>query len=127
MKDGYVDCCKEDFASMATPKKKTEGSDATGTGSTTLGRQELSRRIAQQADISQKQAQAALEATLKSIREALQSGNEVRLVGFGSFKVRRSAARKGVNPRDRQPIEVPAKERVRFTPGKELADAVVKK
>jgi len=131
MKDGYVDCCKEDFASMATPKKttakQTEGSDETGTGSTTLGRQELSRRIAQQADISQKQAQAALEAMLKTIREALQSGNEVRLVGFGSFKVRRSAARKGVNPRDRQPIEVPAKERVRFTPGKELADAVVKK
>src|SRR5438876_11020116 len=120
---------------MATPKKtaasskKTDGtekSEATS-GSTTLGRQELSRRIAQQADISQKQAQAALEAMLKTIREALQSGNEVRLVGFGSFKVRRSAARKGVNPRDRQPIQVPAKERVRFFPGKELADAVIKK
>ncbi len=46
---------------------------------------------------------------------------------FGSFKVRQSAARKGVNPRDRKPIEVPAKERVRFFPGKELADAVLKK
>src|SRR6266436_5440608 len=111
---------------MAT-KKTVDTSKESTTDSSTLGRQELSRRIAQQADISQKQAQAALEATLKSIREALQSGNEVRLVGFGSFKVRRSAARKGVNPRDRQPIEVPAKERVRFTPGKELADAVVKK
>ena len=81
----------------------------------------------QQAEISQKQAQAALEATLKTIREALQRGNEVRLVGFGSFKVRQSAARKGVNPRDRKPIEVPAKERVRFFPGKELAHAVLKK
>jgi DNA-binding protein HU-beta len=68
-----------------------------------------------------------LETTLDTIREALQHGNEVRLVGFGSFKVRTSAARKGVNPRDRQPIEVPAKERVRFFPGKELSDAVVKK
>ncbi len=67
-----------------------------------------------------------LEATLDAIREALKNGDEVRLVGFGSFKVRKSAARKGVNPRDRQPIEVPAKERVRFTPGKELAEAVVK-
>jgi DNA-binding protein HU-beta len=116
--------------SKKTTAKQTDVSDETETsssGSTTLGRQELSRRIAQQADISQKQAQAALEAMLKTIREALQSGSEVRLVGFGSFKVRRSAARKGVNPRDRQPIEVPAKERVRFTPGKELADAVVKK
>jgi DNA-binding protein HU-beta len=40
--------------------------------------------------------------------------------------VRRSAARKGVNPRDRKPIQVPAKNRVRFSPGKELSEAVVK-
>jgi DNA-binding protein HU-beta len=95
-------------------------------GSTVVGRQELTRRIASQAKLTQKQAAEVLEATLDSIREALQNGNEVRLVGFGSFKVRKSAARKGVNPRDRQPIEVPAKERVRFSPGKELADAVVR-
>lgn len=97
-----------------------------GSSAATIGRQELSRRIAQQAHISQKQASEVLEATLDTIREALKNGDEVRLVGFGSFKVRKSAARKGVNPRDRQPIEVPAKERVRFTPGKELAEAVVK-
>jgi DNA-binding protein HU-beta len=96
-------------------------------GSTIVGRQELTRRIASEAKLTQKQASQVLETTLDSIREALQNGNEVRLVGFGSFKVRTSAARKGVNPRDRQPIEVPAKERVRFFPGKELADAVVKK
>lgn len=93
----------------------------------TIGRQELSKRIAKQAKLSQKQASEVLEATLDAIREALQDGDEVRLVGFGSFKVRQSAARKGVNPRDRQPIEVPAKERVRFFPGKELSEAVVKK
>jgi len=96
------------------------------TESTTVGRQELSKRISQQAKISQKQAAEVLEATLDTIREALQSGDEVRLVGFGSFKVRQSAARKGVNPRDRKPIQVPAKERVRFFPGKELAEAVLK-
>ncbi len=94
---------------------------------TTIGRQELSKRIAKQAKLTQKQASEVLEATLDVIREALQDGEEVRLVGFGSFKVRQSAARKGVNPRDRQPIEVPAKERVRFFPGKELSEAVVKK
>jgi DNA-binding protein HU-beta len=96
-------------------------------GSTIVGRQELTRRIASEAKLTQKQASQVLETTLVTIREALQNGNEVRLVGFGSFKVRTSAARKGVNPRDRQPIEVPAKERVRFFPGKELSDAVVKK
>lgn len=96
-------------------------------GSTIVGRQELTRRIATEAKLTQKQASQVLETTLDTIREALQNGNEVRLVGFGSFKVRTSAARKGVNPRDRQPIQVPAKERVRFFPGKELSDAVVKK
>ncbi|HLQ29432.1 MAG TPA: HU family DNA-binding protein [Ktedonobacteraceae bacterium] len=116
---------KEDFEPMATGK--TEKKAASTSASPTVGRQELSRRIAQEVDISQKQAQTALEATLKAIREALQKGDEVRLVGFGSFKVRTSAARKGVNPRDQKPIHVPAKERVRFFPGKELADSVVKK
>ncbi len=109
-----------------TEAKKTEAKK-TEAKSTTVGRQELSRRIAKDAELSQKQAQAALETTLKAIREALESGSEVRLVGFGSFKVRQSAARRGVNPRDQKPIEVPAKDRVRFFPGKELADAVVKK
>lgn len=113
-----VDCCKEDFEPMAETEKASV---------TTIGRQELSKRIAKQAKLSQKQASEVLEATLDAIREALQDGEEVRLVGFGSFKVRQSAARKGVNPRDRQPIEVPAKERVRFFPGKELSEAVIKK
>jgi DNA-binding protein HU-beta len=95
--------------------------------STIVGRQELTRRIAAQAGLTQKKAGEVLEATLDTIRDSLKSGNEVRLVGFGSFKVRESAARKGVNPRDRKPIQVPAKNRVRFSPGKELSDAVVKK
>jgi len=110
-------------AKAAAPRS---ASASAKTESTTVGRQELSKRISQQAKISQKQAAEVLEATLDTIREALQSGDEVRLVGFGSFKVRQSAARKGVNPRDRKPIQVPAKERVRFFPGKELAEAVLK-
>jgi len=108
---------------MAT--KKTSGK-AEST-STSVGRQELTKRIAQKTKLTQKQASDVLEATLETIREALENGNEVRLVGFGSFRVRRSAARRGVNPRDRQPIEVPAKERVRFSPGRELSQAVIKK
>jgi DNA-binding protein HU-beta len=94
---------------------------------TIVGRQDLTRRIASQAKLSQKQAGEVLETILDTIRESLQEGKEVRLVGFGSFKVRESHARKGVNPRTREAIEVPAKDRVRFFPGKELADAVTKK
>ena len=91
-----------------------------------VGRQELTKRIAAQTGLTQKKAGEVLEATLDNIRDSLNTGHEVRLVGFGSFKVRKSAARKGVNPRDRKPIQVPAKNRVRFSPGKELAEAVVK-
>jgi DNA-binding protein HU-beta len=94
--------------------------------STIVGRQELTKRIATQAELTQKKAGEVLEALLDGIREELQNGHEVRLVGFGSFKVRRSAPRKGVNPRNRETIEVPAKDRVRFSPGKELSEAVVK-
>ena len=95
--------------------------------STIVSRQELTKRIAQEANLSQKQAAAALESALDAIREALQQGHEVRLVGFGSFKVRTSAARQAVNPRDRtKKIQVPATERVRFSPGKELSEAVRK-
>lgn len=108
---------------MATAKK----AESTPSGPNIVGRQELTRRIATQAGLTQKKAAEVLEATLDTIRESLKSGNEVRLVGFGSFKVRESAARKGVNPRDRKPINVPAKNRVRFSPGKELAEAVVTK
>ena len=101
---------------MATTKSTT----------TIVGRQELTKRIAAQSGLTQKKAGEVLEATLDNIRDSLHAGNEVRLVGFGSFKVRKSAARKGVNPRDRKPIQVPAKNRVRFSPGKELSEAVVK-
>lgn len=117
---------KVESASTSTSAGKQEHAKSSSTV-TTVGRQELAKRIAQQTKLPQKQVSEVLEAALATIREALQNGDEVRLVGFGSFKVRQSAARRGVNPRDRKPIEVPAKERVRFTPGKDLAEAVVKK
>ena len=104
---------------------KTE--QETTSTSNIIGRQELTKRIAKEANLTQKQAAQALEIALGTIRQALKEGHEVRLVGFGSFRVRQSAARRGVNPRNGQNIEVPAKERVRFSPGKELADAVIKK
>jgi nucleoid DNA-binding protein len=107
---------------MATSKS----GKSTGKAATIVGRQELTRQIASAVGLTQKKSAEVLEATLSSIQDSLKKGNEVRLVGFGSFKVRRSAARKGVNPRDGKAIQVPAKNRVRFSPGKELSDAVLK-
>jgi len=109
-------------------KKTGPAESKTASTSTIVGRQEITKSIAKRSGLTQKKAAEVLEATLTSIRESLEQGQEVRLVNFGSFKVRRSAARQGVNPRDRnQKITVPAKERVRFSPGKELANAIVKK
>ena len=101
---------------MATETKTTE----------IVGKHELVKRIAKQADVSQKQAGEIFEATLIAIKEALQAGEEIRLVGFGTFAVRESAARTAVNPRTREPMTIPAKDRVRFSPGKDLSEAVLK-
>src|SRR5258708_26490286 len=92
--------CKEDFEPMATKKTAAE--------STIVGRQELTNRMATQAQLTQKKAAEVLEATLDNIRESLKAGHEGRLVGFGSFKLLRSAARQGLTPRYRNPIPVPA-------------------
>jgi DNA-binding protein HU-beta len=91
-----------------------------------IGKQELIRRVATKAGKSAKETTDLVNATLDSIRESLKKGDDVRLVGFGAFSVRHTAARTGVNPQTRAKIQVPARKRVKFTPGKELNDAVAK-
>jgi DNA-binding protein HU-beta len=102
---------------MATGKRAASSQKLTKV----VGRQELIRSVAAQTRISQKEASLVIEATLDVIMESLAEGKEVRLVGFGSFKVRSSAARKGVNPRTGESMEIAAKDRVRFSPGQALS------
>ena len=91
-----------------------------------VGKTELIARLAKHSGKSQKETGEVVNTTLDTIRDALKAGDEVRLVGFGSFVVRTSAARTGVNPQTRKKIQVPAKQRVRFSAGKELTEAVSK-
>jgi nucleoid DNA-binding protein len=91
-----------------------------------IGKIELIRRVAQSTGKSNKETSDLVNATLDAIRDSLKAGEEVRLVGFGSFSVKTTAARTGVNPQTRAKIQVPAKQRVRFSAGKELNDAVTK-
>jgi len=93
----------------------------------TIGKQELIRRVATKAGKSAKETTDLINATLDAVRESLEHGDDVRLVGFGAFSVRETAARTGVNPQTRAKIQVPARKRVKFTPGKELNDAVTTK
>ena len=72
----------------------------------TMNKSELVKRIANNADINNKEADAALAAILEGITQALASGEEVSFVGFGAFKVSERAARKGRNPKTGEEIQI---------------------
>ncbi|MEZ8733862.1 HU family DNA-binding protein [Vibrio sp. 10N.239.312.D08] len=79
--------------------------------------------IAEKADISKVQAKATLEATLGGIQESLVNGDDVQLIGFGTFKVNQRAARTGRNPKTGEAIQIKAAKVPAFTAGKALKDA----
>jgi DNA-binding protein HU-beta len=73
---------------------------------------------------TKKQAQEVVELIFDKIVASLKKGEEVAIAGFGSFKVRKRAARTGVNPRTGEKISVPPMNVPKFRPGKGLKDAV---
>lgn len=89
-----------------------------------MNKQDLISQIASEADISKQKAGVALDATLDCIRECLQKGDDVRLIGFGTFTVAERAATEGRNPRTGEKIKIPASKQPKFKPGKELKDTV---
>lgn len=76
--------------------------------------------------ISKKLAGAAINEITDSITKSLKKGESVSLVGFGTFKVVKRAARKGINPATKAEIKIPAKKVAKFVPGKALKEAVKK-
>jgi len=80
--------------------------------------------IAKSADISKAAAGRALDAAIQSIKDSLNKGEEVNLVGFGTFYVGERAARSGRNPRTGAAIEIAAAKTPKFRAGKGLKDAV---
>lgn len=91
-----------------------------------VNKSELIDAIAASADIPKAAAGRALDATLESISGALQGGDSVALVGFGTFGVKERAARTGRNPQTGQPIQIAAATLPTFKPGKALKDSVNK-
>jgi len=73
---------------------------------------------------TKKEAQEAVDCVLSSITRALQKGDTVTLVGFGSFKVVKRKARKGRNPQTGEEIDIKASNAPKFTPGQALKEAV---
>jgi DNA-binding protein HU-beta len=86
---------------------------------------ELITMVAEKAGTTKKDADIALTAVIESITETLAKGDKVQLVGFGTFEVRKHAAREGVNPQTKAKIKIPATKRPAFKPGRALKEAVL--
>ena len=89
-----------------------------------MNKNELVSAIAEKAGLTKVDAKKALDATTEVIADALKDGEKVVLIGFGTFSVSGRDARKGINPRTKQQIDIPAKKVVKFKGGKELTDAL---
>ncbi|WP_222709947.1 nucleoid-associated protein HU-beta [Reinekea thalattae] len=89
-----------------------------------VNKSELIDAVAAAADISKAAAGRALDAMVDSVTEALKEGDQVVLVGFGTFSVKDRAARTGRNPQTGAPIEIAAAKVPSFKAGKALKDAV---
>jgi DNA-binding protein HU-beta len=80
--------------------------------------------VADAAELSKADAARAVDAMIDTISNALKKGDTVTLVGFGTFTVRERAARQGLNPQTREPINIKASKNPAFKAGKALKDAV---
>lgn len=89
-----------------------------------LTKQDVINSVAEKADLTKKQATAAVDAVLGTVQDALAAGDAVGLIGFGSFEVKERAAREGRNPQTGDKIQIPAKKVPSFKAGKQLKDAV---
>ena len=89
-----------------------------------MNKTELIAAMAEKSDLSKKDAEKALSAFLESVEEALKSGDKVQLVGFGTFEVKQRAARTGINPQTKKPVEISASKAPSFKAGKALKDAL---
>jgi DNA-binding protein HU-beta len=89
-----------------------------------VNKAELVEAVARAADISKLSAEKSLDGALNAIKAALKKGSSVTLVGFGTFRVSKRAARTGRNPRTGEAIKIKAARVPKFTAGKALKDAV---
>lgn len=89
-----------------------------------MNKQELVTKMAEKTQLTKKDAEAALKAFVDSVQEALENGEKVQLIGFGTFETRERAAREGRNPRTKETIKIPATTVPVFKAGKEFREKV---
>lgn len=91
-----------------------------------MNKNELVSAVADKAELSKQQAGSAVDAVFDAIQSAMSKGDDIRLVGFGTFSVSDRAASKGRNPSTGAEVNIPARKVPKFSAGKGLKDAVNK-
>ena len=91
-----------------------------------MNKAELITSMAEKSQLTKKDAESALKAFIDSVQEALENGDKVQLIGFGTFETRERAAREGRNPRTKETITIPASTVPVFKAGKEFKERVNK-
>ena len=89
-----------------------------------MNKTEFIGAVAAKAGLSKVEAKKAVDAFIDTVASELKAGEKVAILGFGSFSVGEKAARKGVNPRTKAVIDIPARKSVKFKAGAELANVV---
>ena len=92
-----------------------------------MNKTELVAAIAKSADLSKKDAEAAVKAFTETVAKELKKGGKVQLVGFGTFEVSKRAARTGRNPQTGKEMKIAASKAPKFKAGKALKDMINKK
>ena len=89
-----------------------------------MNKTEIINAVAEKSGLIKVDAKKAVEAFVETVSSELKEGGKVALLGFGSFSVAEKSARKGVNPKTKQPIEIPARKSVKFKAGAELTEII---
>ncbi len=89
-----------------------------------MNRTDLVLHIAERLELTKAEVEEVVDAMLDGVAHALQNGEEVKLTGFGNFKVKERAARQGTNPSDGSHITIPASKTISFKPAKHLKDSL---
>lgn len=89
-----------------------------------MNKAELIKRMAEIAGTTKASAEKLLDAFMQAVEEAISKEDKVVLVGFGTFQVVKRSERAGRNPRTGEPLKIPAKKVVKFTPGKKLENTI---
>ena len=89
-----------------------------------MNKEDLVKLVSEKTGITKKAAEQAQKTVIEGLSSALEKGESISLVGFGSFKVVQRAAREGRNPSTGEKMQIPASKAVKFTPSKSLKERI---